>query len=355
MLKPQHIASQIRSQIVRGQLKAGEHLPTYPRLQKRFRAAKATIHSAIQMLKQQGFVTTAGRNGMIVSRDLPHVHRFAVVLPPCEYPNFFFASIIQALPVIMRETRIQFDLFENVDETFSSPARERLEQAVEEHRYGALLTVHGGKHMLSLCRRQIDEGLPVILIGSCQDSALPFAAHCVNIDQDSFFRYACAAFRRHGCHRIATIGFRNDSLPAHLEDLFNEYELEFPEVWQIAVDVKTPRSTERVVRLLMQSPAERPDGLLIMDDHHLVPAGRALMNCPNLEIGHDIAVVAHANWPRIPDVPFPVDLVGIDMFQLLRMATELAVGALHRKPVQTVSIAHQPLLPERMDRNFVQP
>ncbi len=67
----QAIASQLHQQILAGQYRPGEKLPTEMELVKRFGVSRATAADALNTLAREGFVQRAPRRGTIVNSRLP--------------------------------------------------------------------------------------------------------------------------------------------------------------------------------------------------------------------------------------------------------------------------------------------
>jgi hypothetical protein len=62
---------------------------------------------------------------------------------------------------------------------------------------------------------------------------------------------------------------------------------------------------------------ERPDGILIADDHIVEYVTRGLVS-EQIRVPRDVKVVAHCNWPLMPAAMTPVDFLGFDARELIR-------------------------------------
>ncbi|WP_308168683.1 GntR family transcriptional regulator [Nonomuraea sp. NEAU-A123] len=82
--RPRHqqIAAELRAEIMSGDLKAGEQLPSTPHLVARFHAANATIQRALQALKDEGFVRGHAGKGVFIRDRRPHVVDASAYEPP---------------------------------------------------------------------------------------------------------------------------------------------------------------------------------------------------------------------------------------------------------------------------------
>ena len=73
---------------------------------------------------------------------------------------------------------------------------------------------------------------------------------------------------------------------------------------------------------------DRPDGLVIHDDHLVEHAASGLLSS-GVRIPEDLDVVAHANFPLISSPPLPIRRLGFDCVDLLRRCVA-AIGSLRR-------------------------
>ncbi|WP_433515212.1 GntR family transcriptional regulator [Nonomuraea sp. CA-143628] len=82
--RPRHqqIAAELRAEIMSGDLKAGEQLPSTPHLVARFAAANATIQRALQALKDEGFVRGHAGKGVFVRDRQPLVVNASTYMSP---------------------------------------------------------------------------------------------------------------------------------------------------------------------------------------------------------------------------------------------------------------------------------
>ncbi|MFD1537014.1 GntR family transcriptional regulator [Nonomuraea guangzhouensis] len=82
--RPRHqqIAAELRAEIMSGDLKSGEQLPSTPHLVARFNAANATIQRALQSLKDEGFVRGHAGKGVFVRDRQPLVVNTSTYMSP---------------------------------------------------------------------------------------------------------------------------------------------------------------------------------------------------------------------------------------------------------------------------------
>jgi DNA-binding LacI/PurR family transcriptional regulator len=89
------------------------------------------------------------------------------------------------------------------------------------------------------------------------------------------------------------------------------------------------------VQLLFRGATEdRPDGLIIADDHLVANAASGLMTA-GIRVPADVTVVNHANFPEPRSANLPFTRIGFDIRQLMLEAVDLITAARQgRRPAQ---------------------
>jgi len=81
-------------------------------------------------------------------------------------------------------------------------------------------------------------------------------------------------------------------------------------------------STREAVYLLMRLPEEeRPDGLVVWDDN-LVPEATAGLVKAGIDVGRDLDVVGHANFPNVTPSRADICRIGFDVHELLERCVQ---------------------------------
>ena len=98
--KSERIIRELRSQILSGQRKPGEKLPTYDELMEIFEVTRPTVARAVAAIRAQGLVTAQGTRGVFVAEEFPHHQRYLWVTS--EYPGHpewttFMATILELI------------------------------------------------------------------------------------------------------------------------------------------------------------------------------------------------------------------------------------------------------------------
>jgi DNA-binding LacI/PurR family transcriptional regulator len=99
--------------------------------------------------------------------------------------------------------------------------------------------------------------------------------------------------------------------------------------WTQAVEPHRPRWVRHAVdAILSTQAAERPDSLLITDDHLVEPVAAALREF-GVRVPQQMHVIGHWNFPLPYRGDVPIDLLGFDARELV-MSWVRAIDALHR-------------------------
>ncbi|MCX5658112.1 MAG: substrate-binding domain-containing protein [Planctomycetota bacterium] len=95
------------------------------------------------------------------------------------------------------------------------------------------------------------------------------------------------------------------------------------EPWVQGVSLQEPHWARNAVRAMFAGrPADRPDGLIVSDEH-LVEFALAGLNDQGLRLPRDVEVVGHANFHVTPPGPSPVRRLGYVTGNLLREAIDM--------------------------------
>ena len=106
-----------------------------------------------------------------------------------------------------------------------------------------------------------------------------------------------------------------------------------------------PWTIAPVFQLLADLPADqRPDGLVILDDHFVEETTRALLTA-GLRVPQDVAVAVHCNYPLRPATVLPVMPVGFDAEGVLQTCMDLIDA--QRRGEQVAAITKVPALTTR--------
>ncbi len=160
----------------------------------------------------------------------------------------------------------------------------------------------------------------------------PQGTQPVVLDGTSYADRLVAILRQHRRTRVAFIAAASWPGEGFVARLRSEGFDVRPQ-WVQALDLKYPEKASAPTRLLFAPWArERPDALLIVDDHFEEPVIAGLL-AEGGHVGRDVTVVVHANFPRDTRTPDdPVIRIGYHAGEILARSIEalIAAGAARR-------------------------
>ncbi len=328
--KHQLIAEELRQQIVSGKLAPGARLPTRTILEQRFDASRQTVQQAFDLLSNEGFVEPRGRQGTFVAERPPFLRHYALIFPhrPHEgrgWPRYWTAIFHEA-QALQRTGRCRFTPFYGSDSDPAHTLYMGLEHAVANHQVAGLILVctPRGHHQHIAFE---ESTLPRVLLAPHAD--LP-GTMILGPDPNSFLDRAIACMAERGRRRIGLLFQEMDELEATqaattARTRCDQLGLDLQFEWIHGCNPLTPHWAARSMALMACLPdAERPDGLIICDDNLVEQAIRGLVRGSKQTVtpGKDIDIIAHANFPWIPQVDYPVTWLGFNMRELVNTCIE---------------------------------
>lgn len=288
----------LRQALVSGRWKPGERLPPRLRLVEELDTTNSTLQSALDDLIAEGQVVAKGALGTFVADAPPYLGRFGLMLPSAAGEHGDMNRLWRALSVAAERPRTdgrRIEIFYGPHRRFASPSFDRLIDECSRHLIAGLIVVAPPSMIAGT--PVATAPIPRVYISA---GPAPEGDAILSFDQESFRRKAIAALARSGCRRVAVLA------GAGLIDMAGEAEawerdlaaagMQTRPSWVLGCDIEYIHPTQRLVRLLFSRPDDRPDGLVVADDHLLAPAGRGLA-AEGLAAGRDVQVVAHANFP----------------------------------------------------------
>jgi DNA-binding LacI/PurR family transcriptional regulator len=324
---PKHrfIAEELRRQIRGGLLPPGARLPTRRELGQQFAAGPMTIQRALDRLIRDGFVVPRGRAGTFVSEQPPHLSHFALVIHTSQPgSSLYLSAMLQAAAEVQHTRGCRISTFFGIDGHSDVEDFQRLVGEVRGTRLAGGIFSTPPQNLEDTPILQ-EPDLPRVGIMGGVVAGVPF----VRPQLEAWVPQALEMLVARGRRRIALIvpaTYMDATGPKQVEATFaaemRRHGLEYRPEWVQFAYASTAWMAERIVELLMRAPADqRPDGLLVNDDHFVEHATRGLLNV-GVQVSRDIDVIAHCNWPLPPPALAPVDFLGFDMRVVLDRCIE---------------------------------
>ncbi|HAI12087.1 MAG TPA: hypothetical protein DCM28_10310 [Phycisphaerales bacterium] len=320
----------LRSRIIRGEYVPGSRLPSFTELEKQYRAGRTVIQQAISELKADGFVTSRPRQGLYIHPLPPHLGRYALVFPCLpnhpQWSGFHSAIWQEAQRLEKSNSHIHFDFYHGInDERLGGKVLASVLKQVESQRMAGLIllpeTHDVAEHATVTASR-----IPMVIVDGDYGKT-PRPQICT--DMSMMFKRALHWFKHKGRKRVAMVCMADTFTwltPSH----FQQNEITYRKAWVQRIGRSHPQTIDAVIHLLMDyPPGKRPDGLFIADDN-LAPLTLEALSQLGHEIGKDLDVVVHSNWPCPVKCTLPIERIGFHSGQLLRGCLDVLSTANHQ-------------------------
>ncbi len=322
-MKSENIAKEIRLQIVRGKLKPGERIPGRSELVSDYRASLGTIQRAINTLIDDGFLVSRGTFGTQVSSMPPHLCTYGLAIPQSSPENWdsFWVTMASVAEKYDPEGNIHFNIYRGLASEGRNSDYQKLLYDMESHCISGLVILGAG----NIRDRALimNPSVPIVLF---EENLHDPGLSSISCDIDSFIDKAVDGLLLKGRKKIALLsGFHfYPEHVSHFHEKLADAGLKSRPYWMQAmgIDRYALPWTKNIVNLMMQdSGGEKPDGLIIANEN-LLPFAAEGIALSGLEIGMDIDVVSHANFPLSIPSPAGVSRIGFDSRTLLSSCIE---------------------------------
>ena len=338
------IVSTIREGVISGRLAPGSHLASYGILEQDFGASRMTLHRAIGKLKEEGFLDSLERKGVFVSAKPPHLNRIALMMAMPGRKNRFCACLEEAARELAEADGRELVVLTNFSESHCKTAEfGRLRNEIATRMFAGMMVAFEPDK--SSCPEIFNNSIPKVYFNRVRREE----GIKLDLDSDSFARKVLERLKGRGATRIAILSYPhvNFNMESAVR-LLDGYGLRSKPEWQIGMD--NPEIAGSLTRLIFSSPSgERPDGLLLTDDHLAEHAAKGVIEA-GLRVPEDLKVVSHCNWTLPPPRPFPMELLGYDSRQLMRLAVDSIDAANAGRGSSTKGIRIEPLFEEELER-----
>jgi len=321
------LVAALREEILSGRLKPNQQVPTRAVLEEQFRVSRITVQHAFDTLRRDGLVVTRGRAGTFVADRPPHRRRFAVVFPT--HPaSSDWSMRYEAIEIATRRIEKQHDIelisYYGVTGLGDEPAFDQLHADCHAGLIGGIIHAHPPYHWDQKGRPGPGHDVPQVSLSRTSVGDRPTVCE----GQRDFIEHACQLLAELGCRRIACIGLGATGLTVrdvatHACQQARRYGIIVPAEWVVPVHPQMPETAQAVARLLIdRDRAQRPDGILVTDDH-LVEHVTQGLTAAGMDTTQNLKIVVHVNFPLIPPSVLPVHRLGSNMVEQLRCAVSL--------------------------------
>ncbi len=283
-----------------------------------------TLQRVMTQLQDEGFIWANGRAGTFVSERLPHLSRYALLIPFSRTQvrsRFWDALARQARALNGADTRHSLSVYYNIwPEHRDRDEYDELIAQVKSHRVAGLIFAASPWRL----RRTplLDQpDMPWAIIGGGDNA---FGVPEVGLDGQGWTKRACERLRQRGRRRVAFL-YRNgeEKIGRTFQRQAEIHGLDVPPQWMFALSERSAAGVRSVTHLLMTLPRdERPDALVIQDDHLVEPATRGV-TASGVRVPDDLEIIAHVNYPEPPPTSEPVTWLGYDSRESISRSVDL--------------------------------
>jgi DNA-binding transcriptional regulator YhcF (GntR family) len=292
--------SAVREMIVRGKWQPGDQLPKRLELKRKLGVSMSTIQSALDRLIADGFVHVEPTKGTFVHHAPPHLNRIALAFSydlADDHPSRW----VQAFKALSSDQSAldpnQIAIYQGVKSNAPGLDYLRLIDDIREHRVAGIIFGNGPEKLLGTPLLEKSDLPKVAITGD--ELSLPSYLPRIHFDHNAWITQAVTRLAQQGCKRPAILWHR---FPDHghikqLRHLLPKHSMVTRETWwQCPGSFSTEQAT-RLMHLMMDRPSkDRPDCLIIADEHLLVGALEGISRA-GLSVPGDIKIVSHATFP----------------------------------------------------------
>ncbi len=343
--KAEHIATDLRRRIARGDYPAGGRIPTRAELCATYDVSNATLQRALNWLIQEGFVICRGRSGTFVRTDSPHLTQYALIFP-LPFPNgnpthgFFRALRLEAEQL---EGPATFRIIDGFTGSGGMLDYQELLDDVRNNRLAGLIFAAAPTYFI---------GSPLLAQDGVPCTAIMAPGHtqqmpAVTMDEHDLVMRMADYLRDHGRHRTLVL-VNSGSQPSDagpLREILASRGLKAGPHDIVGVSLQEPGWTEAIVVQHFDRPAgQRADAMIVLDDAVLPDAVRGLATL-GLRVPSDVLVVAASWFPWPVPAASPVTRFGFSVPDILKLCMETIDGSRQGKAppaVQRIAACPEP-------------
>jgi len=324
--RSQQIAGELRAGIVSGRWRPGDQLPRRSDLVDTYGASMVTVQKALARLQDEGFVQPRGRLGTVVVDRPPHAHRIGLVFgdePGGADWSRMCETFLEEAARLRRERGVDIVVYHKGLYHDTPQFAQLVEDAGNDCLAG--LFVAGGQpermqhtpiftnprlRRAALSRRRLPGTLSIDL------------RHVLELRRviERFARerrQRPALIISHQLHDLVAVWKRNLSE--------NGYDVAPYRI--VSVHPNEGPTLRSLGYLLMRQPeADRPDAVMIMDDHMVKPVTQGIRDA-GVDVPGDLHVAAHCNFPTRPVHDVPITCLGFDLRGTLERACDHLLGS----------------------------
>lgn len=322
------VVSRLRAAIISGEHPPGSRLQTYDELEPLLEVSRATLRHAISVLKREGFIESVERSRMMVSKTPPHLTRYGLIFREAGLENRFHQTLAHVAQEMSLKGQVEIPIFHGIHPGSEHPDRKRLIQQINSHRLAGLI-LRSQPEFLKGTGAMEDISLPKVGPRPQSEGGI----HHIILDNQSLTDLAIEQFAARGRKKIAAIAYGRAPVEEQFWRSCAAYGVQCRPEWYVTVGLDYPQTARNIVRLIFGLPkADRPEGLLILDDNFMEEACAGLISM-GVRVPEEVEVVSHCTWPRPVPSMLPIRYVGFDAQEVIDASIRIINQARSKEPV----------------------
>lgn len=319
--KRKELEQTIKQWIISGKLSAGEKLPTYEELNRKFNASHATFHHVLNGLKQEGFINSVERRGIFVSERPPHLNRFALIFQSHERTNLFWTKLAEQAVEMKNKHNVEFVIFRgNGINDSKADDWVLLQKQLEQQMLGGMCFTFRPTNIPLIQTIKQFPNIPKVFFE--KDCDYENTMIC-NLDTRACVFASLDWFKTQHVKKVALLTMGEQSQEKYFLENVAGFGLATKAEWILSASRGYLKSTENLVKLLLSLPIQdRPEGIYITDDN-LLPYVQSALIEKNIKVPDEIKLVCHCNFPDNSVSVLPVKKTGINAEDIIEAMIRL--------------------------------
>ncbi|MGE9291184.1 MAG: GntR family transcriptional regulator [Puniceicoccales bacterium] len=327
MNKREKIVQTFRDDIAEGRLKAGDRLPVRKQIELRFDASLVTVQKAMDLLIQEGWLTSHGCNGTCVSESPPHLRRYGLYFghsPDDGNKSWvrLWTNLLRVSEEVFNRNGLSLEVYYGDHISRDLKQFNRFHDAVRKKELAGMISASWPIPQGDI----LTEGPHPIPCAAFSSSTTP-GMLSMKIHMSPLFSRACEIARELDRRKMALIvpdmyfakGVRESSLQS-----MAEHQLLHHTGWiQPLAPRRYPEAVHAQIELLFSDLTPSPDVLYLGDDNYVEIVAEGLRKIGK-KVPDDVEVICWGTLPWDEEYSIPVRKIGVDLNPYL-MAAKKAI------------------------------
>jgi len=286
--------------------------------------SSVTVQRAVHELKRQGFLTTKRRLGTFISEKSPWLNNYALVFPQDPVRSAVWSNFYEGLRLagekINQTGGKNVNFFYAIEEFDRSDDYVRLVRLVKNHQISGIIFAAPPHNLLDTPLMR-EPNMPRVAISGITTFNIPLVSHGWESSLTLAAKYLAGRNLKQIALFAISSGQRDEWLRRQAD--FSRLGISTREQWCFTIPAIVPETAKACARLLMDMPrANRPDGIIVIDDHLTEAVERGLMSASDVS-ARETQIVALCNFPDRFAHHLPIKRLGCNVADFLHTCIDI--------------------------------